>query len=123
MCIFLKNESSIKEWILYIFLKWNKINFFLFIDINKLILLKIFLFLFFYVYYYIIDYFKCFNINKFLIIVKIEIKVGKFIFYVLYIIYFLKIDKGNLLFLNRGCINYINSNWWIIVKFFYKYFF
>lgn len=54
---------------------------------------------------------------------KFEIIVGIFIFYVYKYCNFLKIDKGNLLFLNRGCINYINSNWWIIVKFFYKYFF
>lgn len=68
----------------------------------------------------IIDYFKCFNTNKFLIIVKIEIKVGKLISYVLHIIHFLKIDKGNLLFLNRGHINYINSNRRITAKFSYN---
>lgn len=63
-----------------------------------------------------------FYINKFLVMFKFEIIVGIFIFYVYKYCNFLKIDKGNLLFLNRGYINYINSNWWIIVKFFYNIF-
>lgn len=50
---------------------------------------------------------------------KFEINVGILISYV-YIVYkycnFLKIDKGNLLSLNRDRINYINSNKWIIAN-------
>lgn len=52
---------------------------------------------------------------------KFEITVGILISYVYKYCNFLKIDiKGNLLFLNRGHINYINSNRRITAKFSYN---